>query len=103
MVYEIVRHDDAAARERLKSPSRLLFSAGRSFPMSGESKTREIGKYGAHGPALSAGTLPGGLQNVVRNVERGPHDYDAISPAHCLSKSGINAFFEVPMSNELAV
>jgi hypothetical protein len=77
MVDEIVRHDPAAAWERLESPSRLLFSAGTSFPMRRESETREIGKYGAHGPALSAGPLPGGLQNVVRDVECGAHRFDA--------------------------
>jgi hypothetical protein len=77
MVDEIVGHNPAAAWERLESLSRLLFSAGTSFPMRRESKTREIGKYGAHGPALSAGPLPGGLQNVVRDVKRRAHRLDA--------------------------
>jgi hypothetical protein len=76
MVYEIVRHDPAAARKRLESQRRLLPQVG-SFPMSRERKTREIGKYGAHGPALSAGPLPDGLQNVVRYFERGAHNSDA--------------------------
>jgi hypothetical protein len=74
MVDEIVRHDPAAAWERLESPSRLLFSAGTSLKMSRECKTREIGKYGAHGPALSVGTLSRGMQNVVRNFERCAHN-----------------------------
>jgi hypothetical protein len=73
MVDEIVRHDPASAWERLESPGRLLFSAGSSLPMSRECKTRKIGKYRAHGPALSAGTLLGGLQNVIRNIESGAH------------------------------
>jgi hypothetical protein len=75
MVYEIVRHYSAAAGERLESPGRLLLSAGTSFPMSRESETREIGQYGAHGPALSAGPLSRGLQNVVRDFERSTHRF----------------------------
>lgn len=73
MVDEIVRHDPAPAWERLESPSRLLLSAGMSLSMIRERNAREIGKYRPHGPALSAGTLLGGLQNVVRNVERSAH------------------------------
>ena len=41
--------------------------------MSRESKTREIGNYGAYSPALSASAFPGGLQDVVRDFERCAH------------------------------
>jgi hypothetical protein len=77
MVYEIVRHDPATAREWPESLSRLPFPVGRSFPMRRESKPREVGKHGTHGPAFSAGALPGGLQNVVRDLERSTHNIDA--------------------------
>jgi hypothetical protein len=73
MVDEIVRHDPAPAWEWLESPGRLLFPARPGLPMSRERKTRKIGKYRAHAPALSAGTLLGSLQNVVRYIERGAH------------------------------
>jgi hypothetical protein len=74
MVDEIVRHDPAAAWKRLESASLLFFSVGPSLPMGRECKARQIRENGAHGPALSAGTLPRGLQNVVRNFEPRAHD-----------------------------
>jgi hypothetical protein len=99
MVYEIVRHDPAAARKRLEPSSRLPFSVRTSFPMGCEGKPREIGKHGAHGLSFSAGALPGGLQNVVRDFERGTHDPDAnTSNIRCIpvEKAGLRLASGVP-------